>query len=93
MQGIAAPTIERMPPRSARTHRVFDDIRNFIEEHHADRLTLEDLAARAGLSVFRFVTVFRQIHGVAPYRFLSQVRVEAAKKLHSCRACRRDRGD
>lgn len=75
------PPCEKLQRRGARTPRILDEIKLFIETRHAQRLTLEDLAARAGLSVFRFVTVFRQVHGVSPYRFLSMVRVEAAKQL------------
>lgn len=58
-----------------------EEVRAFIERHYAERLTLEDLAEQAGLSVFRFVTLFRRRFGVAPYRFLSMVRVRAAQQL------------
>ena len=75
------PDCDRNPIRSSRTHHVLDDIRHYIQRHHATRLTLEDLAARADLSIFRFLTLFRRLHGVTPYRFLSMVRVEAAKQL------------
>jgi AraC-like DNA-binding protein len=58
-----------------------EEIRAYIERNYATRLTLEDLAERIGLSVFRFVTLFRRRFGVAPYRFLSIVRVQAAQQL------------
>jgi AraC-like DNA-binding protein len=67
--------------RIVRMRETLEAVRGFIEVHHAKRLSLDDLAARAGLSVFRFVTVFRLHFGVSPYRFLSQVRVERAKRL------------
>ncbi|MCZ8181372.1 MAG: AraC family transcriptional regulator [Beijerinckiaceae bacterium] len=66
-------------PRIRRTD--LDDIRSYIERNYAERLALEDLADRAGLSVFRFVTLFRRRFGVSPYRFLSMVRVQAAQQL------------
>lgn len=58
-----------------------DDAKRFIETHFPNRLTLEGLAEQAGLSVFRFVTVFRRQVGVSPYRYLSLVRVRAAQTL------------
>lgn len=52
-----------------------------IEAHYAERLNLDDLAAMAELSVFRFVTVFRRQVGTSPHRFVCRVRVKAAQKL------------
>ncbi len=70
-----------VPCRALRKRVTLDGIRTFIEDHYAERLSLEDLAARAQLSVFRFVKVFREHVGVSPYRFVSQVRVQRAKRL------------
>lgn len=61
--------------------RTLDEIRDYIEANYAERLSLEELAAQAQLSVFRFATVFRRKFGVSPYRFLSMVRVAAAQQL------------
>ena len=58
-----------------------EHIARFIDDNFADRLTLDELAARAGLSVFRFVTVFRKEVGVSPHRYLCKVRVQAAQSL------------
>lgn len=52
-----------------------------IEAHFTERLSLEDLARIAGLSVFRFVTVFRREMGISPHRYLCAKRVEAAQVL------------
>lgn len=52
-----------------------------IETHFTERLTLEHLAAIAGLSVFRFVTVFRREMGISPHRYLCARRVRAAQDL------------
>ncbi|MCZ8186375.1 MAG: AraC family transcriptional regulator [Beijerinckiaceae bacterium] len=77
--GHPHPSATAVLPRMRRAD--LDDIRAFIERNYAERLALEDLAERAGLSVFRFVTLFRRRFGVSPYRFLSMVRVQAAQQL------------
>lgn len=52
-----------------------------IELHFTERLRLEDLASVAGLSLFRFVTVFRREMGISPHRYLCARRVRAAQDL------------
>jgi transcriptional regulator GlxA family with amidase domain len=49
--------------------------------HYGERLPLEDLAAIARLSVFRFATVFRQRVGESPHRYICRLRVERAQAL------------
>jgi transcriptional regulator GlxA family with amidase domain len=70
----SAPPPRRPTPAIARTIE-------FIGMHFADRISLQDLAAIAGLSVFRFVTVFRQQMGISPHRYLCRVRVSRAQAL------------
>jgi AraC-like DNA-binding protein len=52
-----------------------------IEQHLAQPLTLADLAGMAGLSVWRFATVFRQQVGTSPHRYICRLRVERAQAL------------
>lgn len=52
-----------------------------IEAHFTERLRLDDLALVAGLSISRFVTVFRRTMGISPHRYLCAVRVRAAQEL------------
>lgn len=52
-----------------------------IERHFTDAIYLEDLAALAGLSVCRFVTVFRRQVGLTPHRFICHRRIGFAKGL------------
>ncbi|MDP3410795.1 helix-turn-helix transcriptional regulator [Bosea sp. (in: a-proteobacteria)] len=52
-----------------------------IERHFTDAIYLEDLAALAGLSVCRFVTVFRRQVGLTPHRFICHRRIGHAKRL------------
>ncbi len=52
-----------------------------IEKHFTDTVYLEDLAGLAGLSVCRFVTVFRRQVGLTPHRFICHQRIRYAKSL------------
>ena len=52
-----------------------------IDEHLGEPLTLSDLAVVAGLSMWRFATVFRQQVGIAPHRYICRLRVQRAQAL------------
>ena len=49
--------------------------------HYARRLSLEDLASRAGMSRFHLVRRFRAETGFTPYRYLVTLRVRRAQRL------------
>jgi AraC family transcriptional regulator len=51
----------------------------YIEEHLEEDVAVADLAGVACLSVFHFTRAFTATVGVAPHRYLSQRRLEAAK--------------
>ena len=53
----------------------------YIDEHLDERLSLDDLAAKAGLSVWRFCTVFRQHVGVSPGRYIWGQRLQKVQSL------------
>lgn len=68
-----------MPPR-----RVTPGIAralSHIERNFTDSVYVEELAALAGLSVCRFVTVFRMQVGLTPHRFICHRRIRYAKTL------------
>ena len=52
-----------------------------IERHFTETLYLEELAGLAGLSICRFVTVFRRQVGLTPHRFICHRRIRYAKAL------------
>lgn len=60
----------------------------FARSHYAESLGVPDLAARAGLSVSQFQREFRRIFGMSPANYLTQVRLQAARRLltHSSQA-------
>jgi len=53
----------------------------YIDEHLDERLSLNELAAKAGLSVWRFSTVFRQQAGISPRRYICGLRVQKVQAL------------
>jgi AraC family transcriptional regulator len=52
----------------------------FLRENLGDAVTLEDIAAVAGISRFHLVRLFRKIHGETPVRRLTRMRIEEAKR-------------
>ena len=53
----------------------------YIDEHLDERLSLDELAAKAGLSVWRFCAVFRQHAGVSPRRYIWRQRLQKVQSL------------
>ena len=74
-------------PRSGRAHigerapRAVRLARAFLHDALADKITLDDLAAHAGLDKFHLVRAFRAEVGLPPYEYLTHVRVWKAKEL------------
>jgi len=56
-------------------------VRDYIEAHLDDRLTLADLAGVACLSPYHFSRSFKHAVGVGPQRYVMQRRIERAKTL------------
>lgn len=64
-----------------RSAAAIDRVLRHIDLHLNRPLALNELAEMAGLSVWRFATVFRQQVGVAPHRYICRLRVERAQAL------------
>jgi AraC family transcriptional regulator len=73
---LAAPPV-RVSLAPARLRRV----RDLVEERLEDDLSLDDLAAAAGLSRAHFARAFRQTTGQTPYGYLRERRVARARTL------------
>jgi AraC family L-rhamnose operon regulatory protein RhaS len=52
-----------------------------VERHFLEPLKLEDLAAKAGMSVNGFLRVFRRLHGTSPIAYAQRLRLSHARKL------------
>jgi AraC family transcriptional regulator len=55
--------------------------RAFLEEHHAEPVTLSQLAGEVGLSPFHLVRVFQRAVGAPPHVYLESVRIRRAQEL------------
>jgi AraC family transcriptional regulator len=61
----------------ARLSRVIE----FMSTHFAEPLTLEQLAAEACISKYHFTRLFRSKIGQTPYRYLADLRLDAARQM------------
>jgi AraC-like DNA-binding protein len=52
-----------------------------IQTRFAEPLTLDNIAAAAGLSKFHLVRLYRAVHGITPYEALQRKRARAAMRL------------
>ena len=53
----------------------------FMEQHYAERLSLDQLCRVAGLSRSTLIRTFTRTKGVTPYSYLENIRIGTAKKL------------
>jgi len=63
------------------SHERLKRVRDYIETHLDDRLTLTDLARVACLSPYHFSRSFKEAVGVGPQRYVMRRRLERAKTL------------
>lgn len=56
-------------------------VREFVDTHLDSELTVERMAAEAGISPFHFSRLFRATFGMPPYRYVLQMRVARAAYL------------
>jgi len=54
---------------------------SFMELHFTERLCLEQICRHVGLSKSTLLRAFTKSKGVTPYRYLENIRIEAAKRL------------
>ena len=58
-----------------------EELREYIDTHVGENISLSDLAARSGCSVNYFLRLFKQSFGMPPHRYIIERRVERAKAL------------
>jgi AraC-like DNA-binding protein len=60
---------------------VITKAKQFIREHHAEKLSLGQVAAAVHTSIFYFCKLFRKVTGTTFTEFVSRTRIEKAKNL------------
>ncbi|HEY0834466.1 MAG TPA: AraC family transcriptional regulator [Azospirillum sp.] len=84
---VAAEAIRHASPMQAVSVRaslspaVLRRVLDYIEEHVADDISLQALAAVAGLSPYHFARCFKQDVGRSPYRYVTDRRLQRAGRL------------
>jgi AraC family transcriptional regulator len=72
---------DRARRQSGLAPRKLEKVRAFIEEHLAEPLLVDQLAAVVHLSPFHFARLFKLATGTPPHAFITSRRVERAKEL------------
>ncbi|MDJ0707315.1 MAG: AraC family transcriptional regulator [Leptolyngbyaceae cyanobacterium MO_188.B28] len=62
-------------------HKAVEHARDYLHAHYADDISLEELAAIAGLSRFYFCRVFSKTVGISPGAYQTQLRIAQSRKL------------
>ena len=70
-----------LPVRGGLPPRALQRVRDYVESHLEDNISLETLAATSGLSMYHFTRAFKQSQGVTPHHYLLQRRMERAREL------------
>jgi AraC-like DNA-binding protein len=79
---VARHADDRPTPRHAAPEHVgVQRARDYLDQHYAENVTLDDLAASASLSPFHLLRVFRRTVGLPPHAYLTGVRVRHARRL------------
>src|SRR5690606_1034110 len=76
---FAVPAALRERPDSGRVK--IDAVREHLEAHYAENISLAELASVAGASAYHLSRLFTAEVGMPPHAFQTQARVERAKSL------------
>lgn len=84
--GKNAQVTQTLPPRQVRRMASMRRVLDCIEAHLDETLSIDTLAAEAGMSVFHFVRSFAAIFHATPHQYLQARRAARAKSLLAQRA-------
>lgn len=81
--GVVASTIVQVRPRTrgGLPPRALRRVREFVDEHLEESISIQALANIAGLSMYHFARAFKQSEGMTPHEYLVQRRVQRTKDL------------
>lgn len=66
---------------SIRTSGLIKDVTTYIEEHYAEKITLEMLAEKINISIYYLSHIFKQYTNQTPIEYLNQYRLSTAANL------------
>lgn len=71
----------RVPAHERMTHSVIARVRDYLRENCGRRMTLDELARRAGMCRFALVRAFTKEVGMPPHAYQTHLRVALARRL------------
>ncbi len=80
-QLLADYTGEKAAVRQEASAPALQAVRDFLEAHYMDRITLDDLCRLTGLRKYTLLRAFTKWQGISPYSYLETIRVDRAKSL------------
>ncbi len=79
---------EKELDRISQTHLLLEHLyiqirqsKAFMEQHHSEKIELDNMAAAAFMSRFYYIRIFKQVYGVTPRQYLRDLRISKAKEL------------
>lgn len=79
-RGLQSRFVPRLPVPQERDPAVAN-LQRWLEQHHAQTLTLEDMAAQLHCSPRTLLRRFKEATGLTPHDYLQRVRISAAESL------------
>lgn len=73
--------VDRLEETQLPTPRTMDDILDYMRNDTGESLSLDELAARAYLSKYHFLRVFKACTGMTPHAYMIHMKISRAKKL------------
>ena len=67
--------------RTGKEHESVAQIKNYIEAHFAENISIDELTEITQLSRFHMIRVFKESVGIPPHAYLRQVRIQQAKSM------------
>lgn len=80
-QPMKTGAVEQCSFESANRKYVVEKITDFLEEHYAEKISLDQIAGNMYLSPFYISKIFKAETGDTPIHFLIEIRMEKAKEL------------
>lgn len=71
---------EEIHPKMYMYKRVVD-AKVFIDGHYSEKIDLDQISDRSSFSKYHFLRLFKNAFGLTPHQYLTEVRIEAAKKM------------
>jgi AraC family transcriptional activator of pyochelin receptor len=80
-RAIGSPSYSAVVNLTADDHEKMWQAKSILDENLENPPSIRKLAKRVGVNEFKLKNGFRQVHGITPYRYLAEQRLEMARRL------------